>query len=164
MEPSVPSSNTNNQVLMTMAPPEIKAFQNLSLLMKDISIGTGHLSKMMTSNYSLKDSTSCCWGKEPTAWKKNHSQGESCSYDSLSLCPTANIQSRSPRTTKDFNLKFFRCTGSQSRGKDQKRIATKKKTEDTSNFIDNSVTNTASEYRSSNNIIKLSSNTTADSL
>ncbi|MBW0549768.1 hypothetical protein O181_089483 [Austropuccinia psidii MF-1] len=129
-----------------MGPPESKAFQRLSLLMKDISIVTSQLSKMMTSNYSLNDSTSHRRGKKPKAhseaWKKNHSQGECCSYGSLSLRPTANLQSRSPRTTKDFNLKFFRCTGSQSCGKEEKTMATKKK-KYKSNFKDTLATNTS---------------------
>ncbi|MBW0579568.1 hypothetical protein O181_119283 [Austropuccinia psidii MF-1] len=89
-----------------MAPPEIEAFQCLSLFMKDISIFTGHLSKMMTSNYSLSDSTSYCREKKPTAWseawKKDHFQGKSRSYDSLSRSPTAKIQSRSPKATDEL--------------------------------------------------------------
>ncbi|MBW0464843.1 hypothetical protein O181_004558 [Austropuccinia psidii MF-1] len=101
----------------------------------------------MTSNCSSEYSTSRRRGRKPTsrseAWKKDHSQYESCSYDSLPLHPTANLQSRSPKTTKDFNLKLFRCTGSHSGGKAQKTIATKKKTQDTSKLIDDSATNTA---------------------
>ncbi|MBW0575710.1 hypothetical protein O181_115425 [Austropuccinia psidii MF-1] len=132
---------------MTIAPPEIEAFQRLSLFMKDISIVTGHLSKMMTSNYSLSHSTSRRRERKPTArseaWKKDHFQGKSRSYDSLSFPPTANIKSRSPRTTKDFNFKSFQRTGSQSDSKDQKGIATKQKMQDESNFKDELATNTA---------------------
>ncbi|MBW0540973.1 hypothetical protein O181_080688 [Austropuccinia psidii MF-1] len=124
-----------------MPPPEIEAFQRLSLFMKDISIVTGHLSKMMTSNFSSNYSTSCRRGRKPTtrseAWKKDHSQEEFCNYDKLSLHSTAILRSRSPRTTKELNLKSFRHT-------------------------DHSATNTASEDNSRNNIINSSSNTADD--
>ncbi|MBW0481955.1 hypothetical protein O181_021670 [Austropuccinia psidii MF-1] len=124
-----------------MVPPEIEAFQHLSLFMKDISIVTGHLSKMMTSNYSFNYSTSCRRGRKPMtrleAWKKDHSQEEFCNYDKLSLHSTAILRSRSPRTTKELNLKSFQHT-------------------------DDSTTNTASEDNSRNNIINSSSNTSDD--
>ncbi|MBW0489334.1 hypothetical protein O181_029049 [Austropuccinia psidii MF-1] len=107
---------------MTIAPHEIEAFQHLSLFIKDIRIVTCHQSKMMTSNYSLSHSTSCCRGRNPTAWpeawKKGHPQDESCSYDYLSSPPTANAKSRIPSTTKDFNFESFQRTGSQSGSKD----------------------------------------------
>ncbi|MBW0497443.1 hypothetical protein O181_037158 [Austropuccinia psidii MF-1] len=132
---------------MTIAPHEIEAFQHLSLFVKGIRIVTGHLSKMMTSNYSLSHSTSCRRRKKPTAWseawKKDRSQGEICSYDNLSLHPTANIQSRSPRTTKEFNLKSLQLTGSQLSDEDQKTITTMKKNQHKSNFKDYLATNKA---------------------
>ncbi|MBW0541334.1 hypothetical protein O181_081049 [Austropuccinia psidii MF-1] len=118
----------------------------------------------MISSCSINHSSSCHQGIKPTAqseaWKKDHS----CSYDNLSWHPTTNIQSRSPRTTKDFNLKFFRRTGSQSGSKDQKIIATKQKMQDKSNFIDNSETNTELEDKSRNTITNNLSNTAVDSI
>ncbi|MBW0593993.1 hypothetical protein O181_133708 [Austropuccinia psidii MF-1] len=152
---------------MTIAPHEIEAFQRLSLFMKDISIVTGHLSKMMTGNYSLNHSTSRRRGRKPTArsetWKKDHSQEEFCNYDKLSLHPTAILRSRSPRTTKELNLKSFQLTGSQLSDEDRKTVTTITKNQNKSSFIDNSTTNTASEDNSRNNIINFSSNT-ADTL
>ncbi|MBW0555100.1 hypothetical protein O181_094815 [Austropuccinia psidii MF-1] len=115
--------------------------------MKDSRIVTGHLSKRMTSNYSFSYSRSRCRRRKPTtrleAWKKDHFQGKSCSYDNLSLHTIANIQSRSPKTTKDFNFKSFQCTGSQLGDEDQKTITTKQKHLHKSNFKENLATNTA---------------------
>ncbi|MBW0462570.1 hypothetical protein O181_002285 [Austropuccinia psidii MF-1] len=134
--------------------------------MKYLSSVTCNLSKMMTSNHSLSHSTSRRRGKKPTAqseaWKKDHSQGETCSYDNLSLHPTANLQYRSPRTTKEFNLKYFQLTGSLLSDEYQKpitTITTLKKIQHKSNSIDKSETNKASEDRSRNNIFNSSSNT-----
>ncbi|MBW0520847.1 hypothetical protein O181_060562 [Austropuccinia psidii MF-1] len=96
---------------------------------------------MITSDYSLNHSTSRRQGRKPTAqleaWKKDHSQYESCSYDSLFLRPTANRHSRSPRKTKEINFKSFRHKSSQ----------------------DNITTNTVFDNKSGNTPFKNSSNT-----
>ncbi|MBW0539303.1 hypothetical protein O181_079018 [Austropuccinia psidii MF-1] len=149
-----------------MVPPEIEAFERMSLFMKDISIVTGHLSKMITSNYSFNYSTSRRRGRKPTtwleAWRGDHFQGKSCSYDSLSLSPTENLQSKSPRTTKELNLKCFRHKCSQLSDEDQKTVTTITKNQHKASFIDDPTTNTASEDNSRNNIINSSSNTADD--
>ncbi|MBW0589602.1 hypothetical protein O181_129317 [Austropuccinia psidii MF-1] len=104
----------------------------------------------MTSNCSTNHSNSCHWGREPTAWsqawKKDHYQDESSSYDSLSLCPTANLQFRSLRTTKDFNFNSFQHKSSQLGDKDLKTTMTKQKLQQKSNVKNDTATNTASEY------------------
>ncbi|MBW0524889.1 hypothetical protein O181_064604 [Austropuccinia psidii MF-1] len=132
---------------MTITPHEIGAFQRMSFFMKDLSIFTGDLAKMMTSNYSFNYSRARCWGRKPTtrseAWKKDHFQGKPCSYDNLSLQTIANIQSGSPRATKDFNFKSFQCTGSQLGDEDQKIITKRQKHLHKSNIKDNLATNTA---------------------
>ncbi|MBW0567529.1 hypothetical protein O181_107244 [Austropuccinia psidii MF-1] len=132
---------------MTIAAHEIESFQCLSLFMKDLSILTGHLSKMMSSSSSINHPSTCRWGRKPTAWseawKKDHIKDESCSYDDLSSCPMANIKCRSPRTTKDFNFKSFQRAGPQSGSKDCKSITTKQKMQYKSNFKHNLATNTA---------------------
>ncbi|MBW0559558.1 hypothetical protein O181_099273 [Austropuccinia psidii MF-1] len=118
---------------------------------------------MMTSNSSSNYSTSRRRGRKPTtrseAWKRDHSQYESCSYDSLPLHPTENLQSRSPKTTKEFKLKSFRPKGSQLGDKDRETITTK---QNKSNSINDSETNTALENTNRNNIIDYSSNTVDD--
>ncbi|MBW0530273.1 hypothetical protein O181_069988 [Austropuccinia psidii MF-1] len=113
----------------------------MSLFWKDMSFVTGNLSKVITTNYSFNHSNSCHWGSKPG--KKDHSQDKSCSYESLSLRPTANMQSRSFKTTKDFNLKSFRCTGSQLGDEDQKTITKKQKHQHKSNLKDNLASNKA---------------------
>ncbi|MBW0509290.1 hypothetical protein O181_049005, partial [Austropuccinia psidii MF-1] len=70
-------------------PPEIEAFQCLSLFMKDISIVTGHLSKMMTSNYSFNYSTSCRWGRKPTTWSEAWSRNNITNSSSNTAYNTA---------------------------------------------------------------------------
>ncbi|MBW0512435.1 hypothetical protein O181_052150 [Austropuccinia psidii MF-1] len=143
---------------MTIAPHEIEAFQCLSLFMKDISIFTGHISKMMTSNYSLSHSTSCCWGRGPTArseaWKKDHLQGKSCSYDSLSLPPTEKIQSNSPKTTDELSSRSTQPKGSQYSSKNQEKTQCSKYSKSSTEA--DCMENTGSEVRSGNTTVKFS--------
>ncbi|MBW0545067.1 hypothetical protein O181_084782 [Austropuccinia psidii MF-1] len=141
-----------------MVPPEIEAFQRLALFMKDISIVTGHLSKMMTSNYSFNDSTSRHWGKKPTAhlesWKEDHFQGKSWSYDSLSRPPTAKIQSRSPKTTDELSSRSTQPTGSQYSSKHQEETQRNKYSKSLTEA--DCMDNTGSEVCSGNTTVNFS--------
>ncbi|MBW0550579.1 hypothetical protein O181_090294 [Austropuccinia psidii MF-1] len=145
---------------MTMAPPETKALQCLSLFMKDLSIVTCHLSKIMTSNNSSSHFAFCCWGRKPTthseSWKKYCSQDKYCSYDSISLPPTAKIQSRSPKTANELSLRSMQPTGSQYISRNQERTQHIKCSKSLTEVAADHLDNTGSEVCSGNTTVKCS--------
>ncbi|MBW0524510.1 hypothetical protein O181_064225 [Austropuccinia psidii MF-1] len=108
--------------------------------MKDLSIFTDHLPKIMTSNHS-----------------SNHSASyKSCSYDSLSLPPTANIQSRSPKTTNELSLRSNQPAGSQYISTNQERTQRNKCSKSLTELAADHMENTGSEVCSGNTTVNFS--------
>ncbi|MBW0488092.1 hypothetical protein O181_027807 [Austropuccinia psidii MF-1] len=69
-------SNSINQALTVMDLTVFETFHRMSLSFKDVSLVTGHLSKMMTSRYSFNHSTCPRRRRKPTTcsegWKIRH--------------------------------------------------------------------------------------------
>ncbi|MBW0558848.1 hypothetical protein O181_098563 [Austropuccinia psidii MF-1] len=142
-----------------MAPPEIKGFQLLSLFMKDISIVTGHLSKMMTSNYSSDHSTSCCQQGKPTArsnsWKHRYHSEDKNSV----VYKTSILQNDTSTRTPVFKTKksFRQPTASLSVGEDQERMKRNKCSKSLIELAAYPIENTGSKVCSGNTTVNFSS-------
>ncbi|MBW0589994.1 hypothetical protein O181_129709 [Austropuccinia psidii MF-1] len=109
----------------------------MSLFFKDISVVTGHLSKIMTSSYSFNHSTFCHCLRKPTThserWKLSHSSYSSnldnttSNNRNLPLHATTNIKAGIYMATSDCESRSTQPSAPQYMSRNQRMVVMKHK-------------------------------------